>query len=329
MGVLLAACSSSEDVPAADCGDAHRSGWRTAGTLPEDFESHGLVAEADDLVVVAGYDFRDGARDEVYTSTEGPDAWADGPTLPTPTEHHITWLHGGVVGVAGGDLDYEDLVYDSVWLAELNGDGGLGDWSEGPSLPAPRTLAAGVLAGDHLWLVGGATTFGDDMVMLDEVLVTELVDGVPQGWAVAGSLPAPRAWATAEVVGDRLVLTGGLSAWSPSVIEATVWSAAIRDGGTLSDWREETPLPSGRYRHAAATVDDELHVAGGLAEDGVLDEVIVADGDLSWALAEPLPEPRYAHSLTNVDGALLAAGGFFEFRDTRDDIWQIAACGAP
>ena len=69
MGLLLAGCGG-KGVPAADCGDDHRTGWQTAGTLPEDFESHGLVADAEHLVVAAGYDFRDGARDEVLRNGE-------------------------------------------------------------------------------------------------------------------------------------------------------------------------------------------------------------------------------------------------------------------
>jgi hypothetical protein len=92
-----------------------------------------------------------------------------------------------------------------------------------------------------------------------------------------------------------------------------VYSAAIQDDGTLGAWREETPLPQGRYQISLTAWAGRLFLPGGYA-GGFHNEVFTAplldDGKVGqWSTATSLPIP-YLHTASVVwAGRLILLGG--------------------
>jgi hypothetical protein len=177
------------------------------------------------------------------------------------------------------------------------------------TLPAPRTGAAAVVYGSHVYVSGGF----DGVYYSSAVFRAEVnPDGSLGAWGLAGFMPAGLYGHQAVAARGRLYILGG-SAFGAARDE--VWSADISSAGALGAWEKEPALDDPVYFHAAAQSGSRIYVAGGyMPGAGVLSSlsyaVIGPDGALSgWEPVEPMPAPRYGHSLTALEGRLLLAGG--------------------
>lgn len=118
--------------------------------------------------------------------------------------------------------------------------------------------------------------------------------------------------------------TNGLAAWKGRIYSAggesdggnasaSVWSAPVREDGSLGEWRPETPLPSPRYQAPLAAWDGRLYLFGGYG-GGYRDDVLVSsvgdDGRLGeWTVSSRLPAPvTYGHVAFWAGRAFLAGG---------------------
>ncbi len=335
--VGLSACKG-EPLPEASCGANHGAGWVELPELPEALESAGVAITGGRAYVAGGYDFEDGARDEVVSidlneAYEGTGEWRDEALLPLPTEHQaMVATSEGALVLMGGDQDYGSTVREQVWVAMPDEEGRILEWTEAAPLPEGRTLHAAAVrerqGGDDVYIVGGTWSFADGMVFADTVWHGRLsAEGVPLSWSEATTLPDSRGWTGVAVQGGKLVVSGGLYSWGPARSASEVWSADIAEDGSLGEWSELEPLPTGRHRHSLTEVGQVLHLAGGDSDEGVLDELLVLDGAGSWANAKSLPERRFSHGAAEADGNLLIFGGFREFRETRSTAWAIRGCG--
>lgn len=189
----------------------------------------------------------------------------------------------------------------------------LGGWETAAppgALPAPRSGAAAVVYGSHVYVSGGF----DGVYYSSAVFRAEIyADGSLGGWSTAGYMPSGLYGHQAVAARGRLYILGG-SAFSAA--RAEVWSADISSAGALGAWQPEAALNEPVYFHAAALAGGRIYVSGGYKSGiGVLGVLAYAeigpDGALSlWqGTGGPMPAPRYGHSLTALGGRLLLAGG--------------------
>src|SRR3990172_1467224 len=82
--------------------------------------------------------------------------WRAGPSLPAPRDHHVTFIAGDFLYVAGGNT-YANLLSDA-WRARLLDDGALGDWEPAAPLPEPRAGHSVALTERTVVVTGGQRT---------------------------------------------------------------------------------------------------------------------------------------------------------------------------
>jgi hypothetical protein len=184
-------------------------------------------------------------------------AWRDGPTLPAPRDHHVTFIAGQYLYVAGGNT-YANLLSD-VWRARLWDDGTLGDWEPATPLPAPRGGHAVVVTDRSVVLIGGqfsnrANTSTTLWASVDSV-------GRLGAWREGVALPGPRFHHAAVTANGWVYVTGGLEGRT-SV--AGVSGTKLGPDGAPVAWVDLTPLPTPRSHHASFVYGGALYVVAGL-----------------------------------------------------------------
>lgn len=211
-------------------------------------------------------------------------------------------LVGGIARPSGGNL--------RIFMAPIEGDGGLGSFASSPDLlPTRIHHGSAFLRRNELYVLGGET--GDDRPPSANVWRTTLTAttfGTPEAAA-----PLPYALSRAAVAedGERIYVTGGiLQDFSPS---DGVLRARFDSGGALAGFDALTRLPSPRAYVAAAVVGRSLLVLGGDRSGDIanvlscpLDEA----GDLGpCAETVPLPATRSRHRAVAHDGRVYVVGG--------------------
>lgn len=121
----------------------------------------------------------------------------------------------------------------------------------------------------------------------------------------ATPLPQPLMSHTAEVLGGRVYVAGGLTDLSTNggYLNSVYYCASMNEDGTLGAWQPASAMPEflGLGLHASAAHNNRLYVLGGNNLAGHLNRVYVsdvnADGTLSgWRQTTRLPLRLYAHS---------------------------------
>ncbi len=191
-----------------------------------------------------------------------------------------------------------------------------GGWTRGRPLPVPLAGHKVLAVGDRLYVIGGATG-RDALGMRDTWSAAVGKDGSLGAWKRLVPLPSPAAFGAAVFARGRIYWLGGSSREGMQLLYDKVWSAGVKPGGGLTDWREERALPDKLQHHAATVLGDVLYVVGGFNGSEYTDLVRYAavntDGSLgSWKEATG----RYAHrvgrtSLQAVGGALFVTGGLW------------------
>lgn len=189
-------------------------------------------------------------------------------------------------------------------------------------------LPAGPAARDHhaTWLhVDAASTLvvfnGVDMAQglpfWDVTFARLSSDGFLDRWEAG---PRPLFWQAGmgvDGVTERLYSVSGMSADSSgTILTPRVQSLSFMGDGTPGAWREETPLPDGRFHVTATRVGEWLYAIGGRTIDGAArPEVFKArlgdDGKLGpWSTARSMPAPRTHHASFALGQRLYISGGF-------------------
>lgn len=134
----------------------------------------------------------------------------------------------------------------------------------------------------------------------------------------AGPLPQPLMSHTAEILGGRIYVAGGLSsvAINDGYLNSVYYCASMNEDGTLGAWQAASPMPEvlGLGLHASASHNGMLYVLGGNNLAGHLNRVYFSgvnpDGTLSgWKQATRLPQRLYAHSAAVHGERIYVTGG--------------------
>jgi serine/threonine protein kinase/N-acetylneuraminic acid mutarotase len=177
-------------------------------------------------------------------------------------------------------------------------DPAIDSWKGGEDLPVPVQHAMAVTWQENPVVLGGWHTQGADArVATDQVW--RVVNG---RWTALPPLLQPRAAAAAAVVGDRIIVTGGVDS-TGKLLNTT----EIFDG---TSWRLGAPIPTPRQMLGAASDDKVVYVLGGTNGTSDLGAVETYDPAAdTWTTMSELPGRRSDFGVAVSDGRLVAVGG--------------------
>jgi serine/threonine-protein kinase PknK len=195
------------------------------------------------------------------------------------------WIFGGIR--SDGAVTALQEGYDPV----------IDSWKGGDDLPVAVQRAMAVNWQGNPVVLGGWKSVGGKNVATDQVWRV-----VNSHWVELPHLLQPRAAAAAAVVGDRLVVAGGVDANG-----ALVNTTEVFDG---TSWSLGAPIPTPRQLLAGATDGKLLYTVGGTTGDS--DQVNVEAYDpvaKAWTTLPALPQARSDLGVAIADGRLVAVGG--------------------
>ena len=213
------------------------------------------------------------------------DARVERDAVATTQADGTVWIFGGL----GPD--------DAVTGRHEGYDPAIDSWKGGDNLPVPVQHAMAVTWQGNPIVLGGWKTAGPNPVASDQVW--RVVNG---RWVELPHLLQPRAAAAAAVVGERIIVTGGVNA-SGALLNTT----EIFDGNA---WTLGAPIPTPRQMLAAASDAKLVYTVGG--SNGTTDLPSVEAYDPAANTWTPMPELAQARSdlgVTIADGRLIAVGG--------------------
>ncbi|MGZ4585970.1 MAG: Kelch repeat-containing protein [Mycobacterium sp.] len=195
------------------------------------------------------------------------------------------WIFGGIGSNGAVIANHEG--YDPV----------IDTWKSGDDVPVPLQHAMAVTWQGNPVVLGGWRTTGAQRVASDQVWRV-----VNSHWVELPHMLQPRAAAAAAVVGDRLVVTGGVDA-NGGLLNTT----EIFDGNS---WVPGAPIPTPRQMLAAASDGTLMYTVGGTGGNSDLAMVEAYDpAAKTWTRLPDLPQPRSDLGVAITDGRLVAAGG--------------------
>ncbi|OBF10736.1 serine/threonine-protein kinase [Mycobacterium sp. 852002-10029_SCH5224772] len=195
------------------------------------------------------------------------------------------WIFGGIGSDHAVVANHEG--YDPV----------IDSWKSGDDLPVPVQHAMAVTWQGNPIVLGGWRAAGPQTVASDQVWRV-----VNSHWVELPHLLQPRAAAAAAVVGDHIIVTGGVGANG-----ALLNSTEIFDGNT---WTLAAPIPTPRQTLAAASDGKLVYAVGGTNGSSDLATVEAYDAAAkTWTKLPDLPQPRSDLGVAIADRRLVAAGG--------------------
>ena len=294
----------------------------------------------------------------IYLVTSSRDTGRGGPASqpPTTAEAQQAWkpiadARVARDGVAATQADGTIWVFggmgaDNRVSGQHEGyDPAIDSWKSGEALPVPVQHAMSVTWQDTPTVLGGWRTEGTN----SKVATDRVWRVVNSRWTELPPLLQPRAAAAAAVVGDRIIVTGGVDAGgellnSTEIFDGTSWKlgapiptprqmlGATSDGklvyalgGTngTSDlatvetydpaadaWTSLPELPGRRSDFGVASTDARLVVVGGVSQGEVLKSVVALDlATQSWNGLPDLGTPRHGMAVAGVGKTIYAIGG--------------------
>lgn len=176
-------------------------------------------------------------------------------------------------------------------------DPAIDSWKGGDNLPVPVQHAMSVTWQGNPIVLGGWKTAGVNKVATDQVW--RVVSG---RWVELPHLLQPRAAGAAAVVGDRIIVTGGVNADG-----APLNTTEIFDGNT---WTLGAPIPTPRQMLAGASDGKLVYAVGGNNGNADLKTVEAYDPAANtWTALPELPEARSDVGVAIADQRLVAVGG--------------------
>ncbi|MCP9271713.1 serine/threonine-protein kinase [Mycolicibacterium arenosum] len=223
---------------------------------------------------------------------------------PAPEWKSIADARVARTGVAATQADGTIWVFGGVGTdGKVSGahegfDPPIDSWKGGDDLPVPVQHAMAVTwSGTPVVLGGWRTEGADTKVATDRVWRV-----VNSKWVELPPLLQPRAAAAAAVVGDRIIVTGGVGT-DGQLLNTT----EIFDG---SGWTLGAPIPTPRQLLAVASDDETVYTVGGTNGTAAMATVESYDPAANrWTALTDMPAPRSDLGAAIVDGRLVAVGG--------------------
>ena len=276
--------------------------WIEQAPLPEPAGLEGLVAVSmgGEVYVLGGGPTASAASSKGYVARISSGGTIDGWTalaLDEPRRAHAAVIAKGLVhvtgGVGSGGATMRDVARASI------GTSSLGAWSTSTSLEYTLRNHAAAYFSNSLYTFGGQ--HDDDSFEVETVRYLMNGDGslgsVAYNQTTANNL-GPKAFHTAAQYGLRFYAIGG---YDGSVATSSVSEVHIgASDGILGAWSVSSrALPSARWAHAGAQLDDRVYVLGGVLDGGAITNevdvgIVGLDEEITWSTRAEwrLPEGR-------------------------------------
>jgi hypothetical protein len=273
--------------------------WIDAPALPAPRQEIGVVAFADEIWVLGGFDDQGRVVPDVFIFEPTAGVWRAGPALPTPMHHANVAVAAGRIWVLGflTGLDFRAdgraYVYDPA----------VGAWHDAPPLPAGQVRGASGVAvlDDGVHLVGGLA--GGQAVRLHTRF-----DPTTGLYSPRAEAPRSVDHVAAGALQGRLHLVGGRARNISAHTDAHDIYDPIADA-----WSSGPPLPTSRAGGAAVTLGERLYVFGGEGArnpSGVFAEAEAFDVQTErWTRLTPMGRPRHGNGAAAAFGRIHIPGG--------------------
>ena len=161
------------------------------------------------------------------------------PPLPQPCWFACAAITSDSVVVAGGRNTSTEFA--TVWTAPWTpGTGTIGAWSAQTALPAANVYGAMCASGTNVYVLGGSPD-GTSAHATAAVWTASAQSGQVTAWTPGPPLPVPLIQAYAAVIGNWLVVAGGVG--TSNAAQAGTWYSAINADGSLAGWQQGPQLP--------------------------------------------------------------------------------------
>jgi len=245
--------------------DGELDPFEEAGALPAKVAGHTLTVVGDVLVLAGGttgpsvtsatYSLKLGASGKL-------EGWVPGPALPVGVMHGHAGAFGDHVYFVGGRGARTGRSVASVARVAVLPDGTLGAMEPLGDLPADRSHGQAFVRGDTMYVFGGlrGDPAGEHEPLAD--VIRAKLGGATLTWEEAGKLPAPRTISAAELVGDDVIVLGGIE--GKSSFRADGLRGAFDDKGHLVFTPLAARLPFARgHVHQTPAYNGRIYTVGG------------------------------------------------------------------
>lgn len=232
--------------------------WQTLDPLPSPFAMPNVVAVGARLFILGGL------QTQSVLEYDNQGHWTPRTQMPLANGRGdaAIGVWGTKVVIAGGVLPGQSanglntgvrmpdvVVYDTV----------ADSWDTLAPLSEARGYAAGVVANDKFWVIGGSTTNA-------RTAAVQVLDLVANRWTDGPPLDQSISSAAIAEVGDRSYLIGGIVSTSGIISPETLLFQ--RDVGSLVVL---APMLNPRFALGAAAVGNRIYVAGGIVMGSATD----------------------------------------------------------
>lgn len=194
------------------------------------------------------------------------DARPDGSLTEWTPSSNVCPASCGGAAVVGSNLYYVGGWYARrAWVSSLADDGQPGPWRDLCHLVSPRGFLDLLAVDGRLYAVGGSVGHTAAQVKPTVYRAVASPQGSVDRWDADEPLPVATASYAGTVVGDTLLVAGGLT---PGGRSSEVWVAQPGPDGALPSWSARSPLPQPVEGCAAVYARGHVYVIGGMAGRG-------------------------------------------------------------
>lgn len=299
--------------------------WQTASSsLPQQLTDVMAVANGNYVYILGGLNNSVAPVDTVYyaKTSGGGDigTWQTGTPLPVPVGYtNSAAIYDGYIYMFGGWSGRTNRTSETVYYAKLNGNGSVGNWQTGVSLPGVLSDTTVQVYNGYAYVIGGMPDREADSANVYYTKLNANGTGSVGSWSASSNTVLASDADRSSVVNDGYLYVFGGRDPNADVTSA-VYSAKINDDGSLGSWTASAnPLPQAEYNTSAVVNNGYVYVIGGMDAAGnngsaVFYAKLNADGPGSvgsWSTGQgKLPQGENGAGSVVVNGTVYVVGGW-------------------
>lgn len=243
--------------------------------------------------VIFGHIENDGDINNWVTTTQLPYALVLGSSL----------VYSNRIYYAGGSIDHEkgSSAKSEIYMAEINQNGTLGNWSIAGYLPEPL-LGFGMVEHNGYLIVIGGKNSQDEIITSVRKAKINLTTGSIEAWTELPELPNPAYRASTNIVNKNIIVSGGYYTKPVFTLTDNIYYSPIDLSANFSSWLSSmNKLPIPLCCHSQTYWNNYLYIIGGWS-NGYLSNSYVSEltdtTPLPSATATPTTTPTATATAT-------------------------------
>ena len=297
--------------------DLNHGSWVQGPTLPAPLQYAAAVVFNGRIYLFGGFNANRKQLDTtlvlqpgLVTSTPPPESqggpipanfgtWQTAAPVPESVDNAAAAAYQGYIYLAGGRI--ENKVTNKAWRYDPVTD----TWDEMRSMPVPRHGASMQAVAGRLYLIGGASSHGNDEVSI------EVFDIATGKWSLMqNALATSRIGGVTALVNGQIAIVGGMT-HDGRVLDSVEYFDPVRNR-----WTFGFHMLQGRAHFGLTTVEGRLIAIGGIIPGALADEPsatqtmeISAGMGQGWLSGPWMPFPRQGMSVVTLGDVVYLIGG--------------------